>query len=107
MRAFKDSQADIFLKAFGQTITTSMGTTFTAIVEASPFSIETGGGYVQGVESYFTVKQSEMLPHKIAIGSVITVSGANYVVYNIVDDLSGMVDVYYRTEEGQSFVEDY
>lgn len=107
MRAFIGSQADIFLKAFGQTIKTSTGAEFTAIVEAVPVSIDTGGGYVEGIENYLTMKKVDLLPYKIEIGTEIVIEAIGYEIYNIVDDLSGMVNAYYRTKEGQLFSEDY
>ncbi|MGR2854757.1 hypothetical protein [Erwinia sp. JH02] len=107
MRAFSTSQGDTFLKAFGQTIKTSTGAEFTAIVEAVPVSIDTGGGYVEGIENYITFKTVDLIPNQIHIGTEIVIETIEYEIYNIVDDLSGMVNAYFRTKEGQSFAEDY
>lgn len=107
MRAFSTSQGDTFLKAFGQTIKTSTGAEFTAIVEAVPVSIVTGGGYVEGIENYITFKKVDLIPNQIQIGTEIVIETIEYEIYNIVDDLSGMVNAYFRTKEGQSFAEDY
>lgn len=107
MRAFSTSQGDTFLKAFGQTIKTSTGAEFTAIVEAVPVSIDTGGGYVEGIENYITFKKVDLIPNQIQIGTEIVIETIEYEIYNIVDDLSGMVNAYFRTKEGQSFAEDY
>lgn len=104
MRAFINSQCDTFLNAFGQKIQTSTGSTFTGIVEVLPVSIETGGGFVESTETYVTYKKEGSV---VAIGTVLIIDGINYVVYNIEDDQSGMINAYYRTQDGQSFAEDY
>lgn len=106
MRAFTNKQSDLFLKAFGETVQTISGTTFQGILEMVPVSISTGtGGFIEGYETYCTAKKVDTT--NVVIGTVLVIRGVNNVVYNIVDDLSGMVDIYYRTEEGQAFAEDY
>ena len=104
MRAFNESQCDAFLDAFGQIITTSTGSTFTGIVEVLPVSIDTGGGYVEGTEKYVSVKKTTSI---LEIGTVIIIDSVNYVIYDIQDDLSGMSNAYFRTQEGHSFAENY
>ena len=104
MRAFNESQCDTFLNAFGQIITTSTGSTFTGIVEVLPVSIDTGGGYVEGTERYVSVSKTNNI---LEIGIVIIIGSTNYVIYDIQDDQSGMINAYFRTQEGQSFAEDY
>lgn len=104
MRAFNESQCDAFLSAFGQIITTSTGGTFTGIVEVLPVSIDTGGGFVEGTERYVSVKKATSI---LEFGTVIIIEGVNYVIYDIQDDQSGMLNCYYRSQEGQSFAEDY
>jgi len=106
MRAFTNNQSDVFLKAFGESIATESGTTFKAILEMVPDSVSTGtGGFIEGYETYCTAKKDDTT--NVVIGTVLVIRGVNNVVFNIVDDLSGMVDIYYRTEQGQSFAEDY
>ncbi|MCE1366008.1 hypothetical protein LWU71_07780 [Enterobacter hormaechei] len=96
----------MFLKAFGETVQTISGTTFQGILETVPETLSTGmGGFIEGYETYCTAKKSDTTD--VVIGTVLVIRGVNNVVSNIVDDLSGMVDIYYRTEEGQSFAEDY
>ncbi|ROP61604.1 hypothetical protein EDF81_0075 [Enterobacter sp. BIGb0383] len=108
MRAFNESQLNVFLNAFGQSIETSTGITFTGIVEVIPVSIDTGGGgFIEGEETYVSAKKADIVTAGVTINSVLIIEGENFVVYNIVDDLSGMVNVYYRTEQGQSFAENY
>lgn len=106
MRAFNTNQIDVFLNAFGETVQTISGTTFQAILEMVPVSISTGtGGFIEAYETYCTAKKEEVTD--ITIGTVLVINGINNTIYNIVDDLSGVVDIYYRTEEGQHFAEDY
>lgn len=102
MRAFNNSQINVFLNAFGETLETLSGTTFKAILEMVPVSISTGGGFVEGYETYATAKKAD-IEGEVSNGTVLIINGANYKVYNIVDDLSGMVDIYYR----DSAAEDY
>lgn len=106
MRAFTNNQIDVFLNAFGEFIQTNTGTTFKTILEMVPVSISTGtGGFIEGYETYCTARKSDI--GTLAIGDVLIINGVNNTIYNIVDDLSGVVDIYYRTEEGQHFAEDY
>jgi len=97
----------MFLQAFGTKLQTSTGTVFTGIVEAVPVSVDTGGGFVEGVENYVTIKKAVLVTADIKTNTVLIIDSEPYVVYHIVDDLSGMVDVYYRTQKGQSYAEDY
>lgn len=106
MRAFINSQCDAFLNAFGQSMT-STGITFTGIKEVVPVSIDTGGGFIESTETHVTIKKQTLTTTGIAINSVLNISGTDYIIYNIVDDLSGMVDLYVRTVASQSFAEDY
>lgn len=106
MRAFTNSQCDVFLNAFGETIQTSTGTEIRVILEEVPVTISTGtGNIIEGYETYCTAKKDETT--MVQVGTVLVVRGVNKTVYNIVDDLSGMVEIYYRSEEGQHFAEDY
>lgn len=107
MRAFKDTQCDAFLNAFGQSIQTSTGSTFTGIVEVLPVSLETGGGFIESIETYVSMKKHDLATANIALDTILIINGESFVVYNIEDDMSGMVSVYYRTEAGNSFAEDY
>ncbi len=107
MRAFNDSQKDVFLNAFGESIKTSTGSTFTGIVEVLPVSIEAAGGFIESVETYVTMRKDDLSTANVTIGTVLIIEGVNQTIYNIEDDLSGMVNCYYRTSAGQSFAEDY
>ncbi|ELK0617476.1 TPA: hypothetical protein OR077_004508 [Escherichia coli] len=107
MRAFSNGQQDTFLNAFGQLIQTSTGSTFTGIVEVLPVSIEAAGGFIESTETYVTMRKDDLVNTDIDIGTVLIIDGVNQTIYNIEDDLSGMVNCYFRTSAGASFAEDY
>lgn len=107
MRAFINTQCDVFLNAFGQSITTSTGSTFIGIVAVLPVSIEAAGGFIESTETYVTMKKSDLSVAGVALNTILIIDSVQYTVYNIEDDLSGMVNVYYRTVQGSSFAEDY
>ncbi|EMN5860199.1 hypothetical protein RJ495_005094 [Pluralibacter gergoviae] len=107
MRAFNTSQIEVFLNAFGETIQTSTGANIRVILEEVPVTISSGsGGFIEGTETYCSARKSD-IDGIIDIGTELVIKNINYTVYNIVDDLSGVVDIYYRTEQGQHFAEDY
>ncbi|EEW6002714.1 hypothetical protein [Escherichia coli] len=107
MRAFSNGQQDTFLNAFGQLIQTSTGSTFTGIVEVLPVSIEAAGGFIESTETYVTMRKDDLVNTDIDIGTVLIIDGVSQTIYNIEDDLSGMVNCYFRTSAGASFAEDY
>ncbi|MHA1054677.1 hypothetical protein [Enterobacter mori] len=107
MRAFSNGQIDAFLNAFGQSIQTSTGSTFTGIVEVLPVSIEAAGGFIESVETFVSMRKSDLSTANVTIGTVLIIDGVNQTIKNIEDDLSGMVNCYFRTSAGQSFAEDY
>ena len=103
MRAFTYNEAAMFLNAFGIEIQTLEGVTFKAILEVIPFTL--ANGFIEGIETYGTARKSDVT--SVTINSVLVIDNKNYVVYNIIDDLSGMVDIYYREQTAQHFAEDY
>lgn len=107
MRAFSNANQDAFLNAFGESIETSTGSTFTGIVEVLPVSIEAAGGFIESVETFVSTKKGNLTTANITIGTVLIINGENQTIYNIEDDLSGMVNCYFRTSASQSFAEDY
>ncbi|HHV2236111.1 TPA: hypothetical protein ACUK52_004780 [Escherichia coli] len=107
MRAFSNGQQDTFLNAFGQLIQTSTGSTLTGIVEVLPVSIEAAGGFIESTETYVTMRKDDLVNTDIDIGTVLIIDGVSQTIYNIEDDLSGMVNCYFRTSAGASFAEDY
>lgn len=108
MRAFTTSEISIFLNAFGEVIQTNTGTKFfKAILEMVPVTISTGAGnFIEAYENYCSARKSD-IEGIVDIGTELVIRNVTYTVYNIVDDLSGVVDIYYRTEQGQHFAEDY
>ncbi|PXL35862.1 hypothetical protein DMS60_20010 [Klebsiella variicola] len=93
----------MFLNAFGIKLQTLEGVTFKGILEVIPFTL--GNGFIEGEETYCTARKSDVT--SVTINSVLVINNKHYVVYNIIDDLSGMVDIYYRDEKAQHFAEDY
>ena len=107
MRAFSNAQCDAFLSAFGQKIQTSTGSTFIGIVEVLPVSIEAANGFIESTETYVSMKKSDLLISQVSVNTKLNIESVQYTVYNIIDDLPGIVEVYYRTIESSSFAEDY
>ncbi|WP_318392251.1 hypothetical protein [Enterobacter sp.] len=107
MRAFKNTHCDVFLNAFGEVIQTSTGSTFTGIVEVLPVSIEAAGGFIESVETFVTMKKEDLITADVAIGTVLIIGGINQTIYDISDDLSGMINCYFRASAAASFAEDY
>nr|DAE21836.1 MAG TPA: hypothetical protein [Myoviridae sp. ctoNH1] len=105
MRAFTYSQSNMFLNAFGEPVKSNMGVTFNAILEVVPISVNAGGSFIEGTETFCTAKKDDV--KGIVIGSVLSIKSMEYEVYNIVDDLSGLVNIYYRSVDSQNFAEDY
>lgn len=107
MRNFTNSQINVFLNSFGENIQTSTGFMFSAILEMEPVTISSGSGaFIEGYEYYATARKSD-IENEVVLDTVLLIKGTKYTVYNIVDDLSGVVDIYYRDEAGQHFAEDY
>ncbi|MNE98763.1 hypothetical protein D3C80_1973280 [compost metagenome] len=53
------------------------------------------------------MRKEDLKAANVVIGTVLIIEGENQTIYNIEDDLSGMVNCYFRTSAGQSFAEDY
>lgn len=107
MRAFNTNQQDQFLNAFGQNIIQiSNGAAFKAIVECRPIVIEGSDGLIESSELYFTTKviSTIQLGDKVSLDINDTTSNFTpdetntYTIYNIENDLSGMINYYFRME---------
>ncbi|WP_288953748.1 hypothetical protein [uncultured Citrobacter sp.] len=106
MRAFNENQIDTFLNAFGQNIIISNGATFRGIVESRPIVIEGTEGLIESTELYFAAKKYEEIVLGTQVSLVIDDSKAEvvpsqlntYTIYNIENDLSGMINYYFRME---------
>ncbi|MBJ9129409.1 hypothetical protein [Citrobacter freundii] len=96
MRAFSDKQTDVFLDAFGETISIN-GASFTGIVDVRPVVIDSGTeGLIESTETFISMKSLNVTTNGIEIDSIVKVRNINYTVYNIYDDLSGVTEVYVR-----------
>ncbi|ELB7344395.1 hypothetical protein [Klebsiella michiganensis] len=95
MRHFTSNQIDsTFLNAFGQPIEIN-GVTFTGIVDVRPVVVDSGTqGIIEGTETYISINKKDI--SLVAIDLVVTIDGIDYTIYNIYDDLSGIVEVYIR-----------
>ncbi|MDV0678317.1 hypothetical protein VC636_25655 [Citrobacter freundii] len=106
MRAFSSAQQGMFLSAFGQEIINlNDGASFSAIVENRPIVIEGAEGLIESYENYFTTRKYDfLLGDQIALelnnplAQVIPNDRNTYTIYNIENDLSGMVNYYFRME---------
>ncbi|HDS8977238.1 TPA: hypothetical protein QHR34_004081 [Raoultella ornithinolytica] len=95
MRHFTSNQIDsTFLNAFGQPITIN-GATFTGIVDVRPVVIDSGTqGMIESTETFISINKKDI--SLVAIESIVTIDNVEYTIYNIYDDLSGLVELYVR-----------
>lgn len=82
---------DVLLNSFGQQLVLNNGSVITAIFEATEIAIQTTEGLVQTTENYFTCRRDQ-----ITYDDSFVLNNVQYEIYNIVDDLSGLCNVYYR-----------
>ncbi|HFT3189627.1 hypothetical protein ACP6ES_01540 [Klebsiella quasipneumoniae] len=95
MRHFTSDQIDsTFLNAFGQPIEIN-GATFTGIVDVRPIVIDSGTqGIIEGTETLISINKKNL--NLLEIDAVLKIDNKEYTIYNIYDDLSGIVEVYIR-----------
>lgn len=87
MKSFSTQQLSVFINQFGQDITLADGSIVKGILEQEEIVFED----VITSQKYFTaLKGSIKLNQKFKINS------EEFIVENIRDDLSGLIDVYYR-----------
>lgn len=91
MRTFNSTDMDVLLNSFGQQLVLNNGSTITAIFEATEIAIQTTEGLVQTTENYFTCRRDQ-----ITYDDSFVLNNVQYEIYNIIDDLSGLCNVYYR-----------
>lgn len=91
MRAFNTQCMDALINSFGETLVLDNGSTITAIFEQSEIAIQTTEGLIQTTENYFTCRRDQ-----ITYDDTFVLNNVQYEVYNIIDDLSGLCNVYYR-----------
>ncbi|HHQ5365529.1 MULTISPECIES: head-tail joining protein [Klebsiella] len=95
MRHFTSNQIDsTFMNAFGQPIEIN-GATFTGIVDVRPVVVDSSTqGIIEGTETLISINKKDI--SLVSIDATVEVDGVNYTIYNIYDDLSGIVEVYIR-----------
>lgn len=91
MRAFTNSQLNVLIDTFGEPLVLTDGSQLNVIFESQTVAIDTFEGFVETQETYLTTKKGLM-----DYSSTFTYQGKLQVVYNIVDDLSGINNVYFR-----------
>lgn len=95
MRAFDNSQLNVLIDTFGEPLTLVGGSTaFNVIFESQTVAIDTAEGFIETQETYLTTKKG-----LIDYSSTFTYLGKIQEVYNIIDDLSGVINVYFRESE--------
>lgn len=91
MRTFKSNDMDVLLNSFGQQLVLDNGSAITVIFEQSEIAIQTTEGLIQTTENYFTCRRDQ-----ITYDDSFVLNTVRYEIFNIVDDLSGLCNVYYR-----------
>lgn len=91
MRTFKSNDMDVLINSFGQELVLDNGSTITVIFEQSEIAIQTTEGLIQTTENYFTCRHDQ-----ITYDDTFVLNNVRYEIFNIVDDLSGLCNVYYR-----------
>ncbi|MGC1010311.1 hypothetical protein [Pantoea agglomerans] len=94
MREFNNSQLNAFLDSFGESLVLTSGEVLTVIFEQETVGIETESGIVETQEHYFTTATGSA-----NYSDTFMYRGVLQTIYNIVDDLSGMSNYYYRDHE--------
>ncbi|MEN3752504.1 hypothetical protein ABC733_06665 [Mangrovibacter sp. SLW1] len=90
-RAFTEQQVTALLDYFGETISINGSTDITVIFEQEQIVIDGADGLIQTEQMYFSTKQG-----LVNLEDTFTYNYKNYQIYDISDDLSGIVSVYYR-----------
>jgi len=91
MRAFNTQCMDALINSFGEPLVLDNGSTITAIFEQSEIAIQTTEGLIPTTENYLTCRRDQ-----ITYDDSFVLNNVRYEVFNIVDDLSGLCNVYYR-----------
>ena len=91
MRVFNNSQLNALIDTFGEPLLLDDGSKITVIFESQTVAIETQKVFVETQETYLTTKKGLM-----NYQSTFMYIGKTQVVYNIIDDLSGVINVYFR-----------
>lgn len=95
MRAFSNSQLNALIDTFGEPLILVGGSTaFNVIFESQTVAIDTTEGFIETQETYLTTKKGQM-----DYSSTFTYNGKIQEVFNIIDDLSGIINVYFRESQ--------
>ncbi|WHU86711.1 hypothetical protein [Pantoea agglomerans] len=94
MRSFDQFQVNVFLNAFGEPMTLTSGQKLTVIFEQETVGVDTDSGIVETQEHYFTTATG-----KADYSDTFIYRNTLQEIYNIVDDLSGMSNYYFRNHE--------
>ncbi|MFG0800792.1 hypothetical protein [Leclercia sp. GLN_9] len=91
MRAFNSNDMDALINSFGEKLLLKNGSAITVIFEQDEIAIQTTEGLIQTTENYFTCRHDQ-----ITYDDTFVLNNVQYEIYNIIDDLSGLCNVYYR-----------
>lgn len=91
MRTFTAKQVSVLIDTFGEPLVLTSGSQITVLFESQPIAIETDQGIVQTQETYLTTKKD-----LVTYDDTFMFKSKLQEVYNIEDDLSGIINVYFR-----------
>lgn len=91
MRTFTAKQVSVLINTFGEPLELTSGSQITVLFESQPIAIETDQGFVQTQETYLTTKQG-----LVTYNDTFMYKSKLQEVYNIEDDLSGIINVFFR-----------
>lgn len=94
MRTFDNSQLNVLIDTFGEPLVLTDDSQLTVIFESITVAIDTAEGFVETQETYLTTKKGLM-----DYSSTFMYQGKLQEVYNIIDDLSGVINVYFRESQ--------
>lgn len=89
-RTFNENQLDVLLNTFGESINVN-GTEIVVIFEQEVIVLDGADGLIQSEEHYFSTKQGS-----VKLNDLFTYNYKNYQVFSISDDLSGIINCYFR-----------
>lgn len=92
MRTFSTQQADVLIDTFGESLLLDNGSTIKVIFESQTVAIQTDeGNFIETQENYLTTKTNA-----ISYGDTFIYNGISQEIYNIIDDLSGIINAYFK-----------
>lgn len=97
-RAFSNSQCNALLNSFGEPLEIN-GKEYTVIFEQVQIYVDETDNVVIDNKYYFSTISDPL----IEIGSLFVWKGKTQIIYNLDDDLSGVVNYYYRRKDYDSW----